>query len=100
MAMSNEELRDVCKYLLQKKKEGAPILNSERYYQYFVDGRRGYKCHFPKLAMCIDGRGYVENCLNLNNQIANIKDMPLKKIMELPQFKQLRVDAEKCHSCN
>lgn len=101
MALPPQELRGVCAYLLERKREGAPILNSEPYFQYFVDGRPGYKCHLPKLAMCmVDGRGNVEDCLNLDRPIANIRDMPLKEIMELPRFKQLRVDAESCCSCN
>lgn len=100
MGMPLPELRGVCAYLLDKKREGAPILNSEMYFQYFTNGKLGYKCHLPKLAMCVDGRGYVEDCLNLNKPIANIQEMRLKDIMELPRFKQLRVDAENCFSCN
>ena len=96
-----QELRGVCAYLREKKQEGAPILNSDLYFKYFMDGKPGYKCHLPKLGMCmVDGRGYVEDCLNLDKPIANIKDTPLKEIMALPRFKQLRVDAEDCCSCN
>jgi hypothetical protein len=101
MGMPLQELRGVCAYLLDKKREGAPILNSELYFKYFMDGKPGYKCHLPKLAVyCIDGRGYVEDCLNLDRPIANIRDMPLKEILELPRFKQVRLDAENCCSCN
>ena len=101
MGLPLQELRGVCAYLLEKKREGAPILNSELYFKYFVDGKPGYKCHLPKLAICmLDGRGYVEDCLNLDSPIANIREMTLREIMELPRFKQLRVDAEACCSCN
>ncbi len=100
MGMPLQELRGVCAYLLDKKREGAPILNSELYFKYFMDGKPGYKCHLPKLAMCVDGRGYVEDCLDMNNPIANIREMRLKDIMKLPRFKQLRVDAEDCCTCN
>ncbi|GAB4336673.1 MAG: hypothetical protein Kow0099_09730 [Candidatus Abyssubacteria bacterium] len=101
MGLPLPELQAVCAYLLQKKREGAPILNSELYFKYFMDGKPGYRCHLPKLAMCmIDSRGYVEDCLNLDRPIANIQEMPLKEIMELPRFKQLRIDAERCCSCN
>jgi len=101
MGLPPQELRGVCAYLLEKKRQGAPILNSELYFKYFVDGRPGYKCHLPKLAICmLDGRGFVEDCLNLDNPIADIREMKLKDIMELPRFKQLRVDAEACCSCN
>lgn len=94
------ELSKICQYLAQRKAAGAPIVNSYHYFQYFANGRQGYACHFPKLVMCIDGRGYVEDCLNLERPIANIRSMPLTEIMALERFKQLRVDAEGCSSCN
>jgi len=95
-----EELQEVCKHILKRKQEGAPILNSDMYFQYFIDGKPGYNCHLPKLAMLVDGRGYIEDCLNLDKPVANITEMPLKEIMELPRFEQIRLDAEKCSSCN
>jgi len=94
------ELKEVCSRLLHKKQAGAPILNSEHYFNYFIAGRPGYRCHLPKLAMCVDGRGYVEYCLDLDRPIANIRKLPLKQIMELPRFKQLRTAAEGCSSCS
>jgi MoaA/NifB/PqqE/SkfB family radical SAM enzyme len=100
MGLPAKELQEVCAYILEKKRAGAPIVNSELYFQYFVDGRRGYRCHFPKLTMFVDGRGYVEDCLNLDRPIANIRETPLKEIMEMPRFRQLRRDAEECSSCN
>jgi MoaA/NifB/PqqE/SkfB family radical SAM enzyme len=100
MGMPMEELQEVCAHLLEKKRDGAPILNSELYFRYFIEGRSGYRCHFPKLAMSVDGRGYVEDCLNLDRPIANIRETPLKEIMQLRRFGQLRQDAEECSSCN
>jgi len=94
------ELQAVCRDLLARKAAGAPIVNSERYFQYFVDGRRGYTCHHPKLIMSVDGRGNIEDCLNLDQPIANFRDTPLSEILALPRFKQLRCDAEKCCTCS
>ncbi len=94
------ELRRVCEHLVALKRSGAPIVNSERYFSYFAEGRPGYACHFPKLAMSIDGRGYVEDCLDLDTPIANIREQPLAEILELPRFKTLRKDAERCSSCS
>jgi len=100
MGLPRDELKEVCAYLLEKKRAGAPILNSELYFRYFIEGRPGYRCHFPKLAMSIDGRGTVEDCLNLDRPIANIRETPLHEIMKLHRFRQLRQDAEECSSCN
>ena len=100
MGMPLSELRGVCAYLLEKKRAGAPIVNSEMYFKYFVDGKPGYKCHFPKMIMQLDGRGNIEDCLNLDKPIGNIRETPLKQIMALPRFRQLRKDTEDCCTCN
>jgi MoaA/NifB/PqqE/SkfB family radical SAM enzyme len=100
MGLPKDELREVCAHLLERKRAGAPILNSELYFRYFTLERPGYRCHFPKLAMSVDGRGYVEDCLNLERPIANIRETPLREIMNLPRFRELRRDAEECSSCN
>lgn len=100
MCLSPEQLKPICERLLQLKRDGAPILNSTLYFQYFVDGRPGYRCHLPKMVLFVDGRGYLEDCLALDTPIAHINDMPLAEIMELPRFKALRKDAERCSTCS
>ncbi len=94
------ELQEVCTRLIEKKRAGAPIINSERYFDYFVQGRPGYTCHLPKLVMFVDGWGNAEYCLDLSKPIANIRETPLKEIMEMGRFKELRCLAEGCSSCN
>ena len=100
MGMPLPELQELCARLLEKKRAGAPILNSEPYFAYFVAGRPGYRCHLPKLVMFVDGWGNAEYCLNLDRPIANIRRHSVAEIMAMPRFKQLRVDAEACSSCN
>ena len=100
MAMALPELQALCGSLAAKKRAGAPILNSERYFEYFISGRPGYRCHLPKLVMFVDGRGNAEYCLNLARPIANIRTTPLNDILALPRFRQLRIDAEHCSTCN
>jgi MoaA/NifB/PqqE/SkfB family radical SAM enzyme len=98
--MDPSELREVCASLVEKKRAGAPIVNSLPYFSYFVEGKPGYVCHLPKLVMFVDGWGNVEYCLNLDRPIANIRETPLREIMEMERFKQLRAEAEGCCSCN
>lgn len=100
MGLSLPELRGVAEYLLEKKQAGAPIINSELYFKYFAAGKPGYKCHNPKVCLWVDGRGNVENCLDLEHNIANIREMPLKDILALPRYKQMQKDAEACCSCS
>ncbi|PJB43023.1 MAG: hypothetical protein CO108_10690 [Deltaproteobacteria bacterium CG_4_9_14_3_um_filter_63_12] len=100
MGLSTEELSHLCAHLLERKRSGAPVVNSDLYFQYFVDGRKGYHCHFPKLAMMIDGRGNVEDCLQLNTPIANIRNTSVKDILQLQRFRELRKAAESCSTCS
>jgi len=100
MGLPLPELRRICGYLLERKIAGAPIINSAMYFQYFMDGKPGYRCHFPKIVVQLDGRGNIEDCLNLDQPIANLRETPLKEIMALPRFRQLRRDTEGCCSCN
>jgi MoaA/NifB/PqqE/SkfB family radical SAM enzyme len=100
MGLPQAELARVCSELSAKKRAGAPILNSDRYFQYFIDGRPGYRCHFPKLAMSVDARGMVENCLDLDHPLGNIQTTPLAEIMQSPAFSGLRCAAESCSSCS
>lgn len=100
MGMSLPDLQRVTARLLALKEQGAPILNSQSYFRYFADGRKGYSCHLPKLVMWVDGRGLVEDCLNLDRPIADIREMSVKEILALPRFNQLRAEAEKCSSCS
>jgi len=100
MGLPLSELRDICRRLLDHKRAGEPIVNSEHYFEYFIAGRPGYRCHLPKLVMMVDGRGYVEDCLNLDRPIASIRRTRLKEILALPRFKQLRAEAERCSSCS
>ncbi len=100
MGLPPEELVDVCRDLLERKRAGAPIMNSEGYLQYFISGSPGYRCHLPKVVMFVDGRGNLENCLNLNHPLAKLRDTSLCEAMQLPQFSELRTRAEACSSCN
>lgn len=99
-SLGADDLAQVARVLLERKRAGAAILNSERYFQYFVDGAPGYRCHFPKLCMSVDGRGNLENCLDLSRPFGNLRDHRLADIMTGQRFRALRQSCERCSSCN
>jgi MoaA/NifB/PqqE/SkfB family radical SAM enzyme len=100
VGLAPEALRRVCTRLLELKRAGAPIVNSEYYFDYFVRGRPGYRCHLPKLVMFVDGRGNLEHCLDLTRPLGNLRDAPLADLMASARFRRLRVEAEGCSTCN
>ncbi len=50
--------------------------------------------------MFVNSNGDIENCLQLNKPIANLREISVKEAMKLPQFQQYLKDTEKCDSCN
>jgi MoaA/NifB/PqqE/SkfB family radical SAM enzyme len=100
MGLPLAELKVAAARLAELKRAGKDIVNSARYFDYFAAGRPGYRCHFPKLVMSVDGRGNVEDCLDLDTPIGNICDTPLAEIVASARFKELRQDAEACSSCS
>lgn len=100
MGLPLADVQRIAADLLARKESGQPIVNSQRYFRYFADGRRGYRCHRPKLLLFVDGRGQVENCLELSAPLGNIRTQPLREILEGPRFRPFVRAAEGCSSCN
>ena len=47
MGLPADELQEVCAHLLEKKRAGAPILNSELYFRYFIEPLSAQKQNWP-----------------------------------------------------
>jgi len=97
---SDEEISGAFKNILEAKRNGSRILNSELYLKHFIGGKRPYQCHARKVFMYVNYNGDIENCLELDKPIANLRETSLKDALELPRFKKFLSDAEKCNSCN
>ncbi len=93
--------RDISKFLLLKKKEGYPILNTDAYFRSFLEGKSSYCCHFPKIFLEIMPDGSVLDCVREDQPIGNVMDTPLKTILEHPRIAGMIDDGEKwCHIHN
>ncbi|MFX0145295.1 MAG: SPASM domain-containing protein, partial [Candidatus Hodarchaeota archaeon] len=75
-------------------------LNSEMYLKHFIGGKKSYRCHARKVFMFVNSNGDIEDCLQLDKPIANLRNISVKEAMELPRFQQYLKDTEKCCSCN
>jgi len=99
--VSEKKRRDIAEKLLGMKKAGYPILNTEKYYHTFVHGKQSYRCHFPKVFMEIYPDGTVLDCVREDRPLGNIKELPLKKILDHPRIQGMVEDGEKwCHIHN
>jgi len=101
-----EEYRDAIKNLMQRKEQGAPIVNSMKYFQYLLDWKdyavpiskerkHGLSCYAGQLYCNIDTDGVLYPCSVL------IDDVPGKNVLE-QGFKEAFDYAKNipCQSCS
>jgi len=99
--VSEQNRREIAARLLMMKKEGYPILNTNHYFNTFVNGKQGYRCHFPKVFLEIYPDGTVLDCVREARPLGNVKELPLKKILDHPRVQGMIEDGEKwCHIHN
>lgn len=100
LEMSPDDMTTAFSKLLDAKQSGHKVFNSNMYLNHFIDGVKKYNCHFQKVFVVLKGNGDLEDCLQIDVPIANLRDMSFKDALSLPRYKELRKVAEKCHSCN
>ena len=100
LSVTAEEISDAFSRILEAKRNGSRILNSEMYLKHFIGGKKKYRCHVKKVFMYVDSLGNIEDCLQLDKPIANLREMSVKEAMNLPRFKEFIKETEKCDTCN
>ena len=100
LSATDEEINTAFTKILDAKRNGSKILNSEMYLKHFIGGKKPYCCHARKVFMYVNHNGDIENCLELDKPIANLRDISVIDALKLPRFKKFLQDTEKCDSCN
>lgn len=100
LSVTEEEITDAFSTILEAKRNGSKILNSEMYLKHFIGGKKEYRCHAKKVFMYVDSMGNIEDCLQLDKPIANLREKSVKEAMNLPRFKEFLKETEKCCTCN
>ncbi|MFX1567999.1 MAG: radical SAM/SPASM domain-containing protein [Promethearchaeota archaeon] len=100
LSASDQEISDAFSKILEAKKDGSHVLNSEMYLKHFIGGKKSYRCHARKVFMYVNSNGDIEDCLQLDKPIANLRKFSVKEAMNLPRFQQFLKNTENCYSCN
>ena len=100
LSANDQEISDAFSRIMESKKNGSHILNSEMYLKHFVGGKKQYRCHARKVFMYVNSNGDIEDCLRLDKPIANLREISVKEAMNLPRFQQYLKETENCDSCN
>ncbi len=100
LSVTAEEISEAFSKILDAKRNGSKILNSELYLKHFIDGKKKYRCHAKKVFMYVDSMGNVEDCLQLDKPIANLREKSVKEALNVPRFKEFLKETENCCTCN
>ena len=100
LSANSHEISDAFSRILEAKKSGSHVLNSEMYLKHFIGGKKPYRCHARKVFMFVNSNGEIEDCLRLDSPIANLRQVSVKDAMNLPRFQQFLEETENCDSCN
>ncbi|NHJ23205.1 MAG: radical SAM protein [Candidatus Lokiarchaeota archaeon] len=100
LSATDDEINTAFEKILKAKRSGSKIVNSEPYLNHFIGGKKPYDCHTKKIFMFVNSNGDIENCLKLDKPIANLREISVNKVLQLPIFKNFIEESEKCYSCN
>ena len=100
LSATDQEISDAFSRILKAKRNGSHVLNSEMYLKHFIEGKKSYRCHARKVFMYVNSNGDIEDCLRLDTPIANLREISVRKAMNLSRFQQYLKDTENCDSCN
>ncbi len=100
LSASDSDISKAFEIILGAKKSGSKILNSEMYLNHFIGGKKHYVCQTKKIFMFVNYNGDIENCLQLDKPIANLRQISVMEVLKLPEFAKFTKECEKCYSCN
>jgi MoaA/NifB/PqqE/SkfB family radical SAM enzyme len=100
LSATDQEISEAFARILNAKRNGSHILNSEMYLKHFIGGKKPYRCHARKVFMFVNSNGDIENCLQLDKPIANLREISVSEAISLPVFQIFLRSTENCDSCN
>ena len=100
LSANDKDVSKAFERILKAKRSDSKVLNSEMYLNHFIGGKKKYKCHTKKVFLFVNYNGDVENCLQLDKPIANLRQISISEVLQHPEFAKLIKESEKCYSCN
>jgi MoaA/NifB/PqqE/SkfB family radical SAM enzyme len=97
LELENESLSEIFKEILNLKKQGYPIRNSDYFMKYLIDKKTYYECHWPQIATVMYSNGDLLQCYNRKPiEGLNLRNISLKDALRSEQFVSM---ANACKDC-
>ncbi|MCC6877150.1 MAG: radical SAM protein [Sandaracinaceae bacterium] len=100
-APTQSELGRAFDELMELKRRGYPILNSQTHMRMMHDGKPKYSCHWPKFMLPVEANGDIVDCMHWGTRpIGNLKQRPFAELLRSPRLRELAgPQGEACHKC-
>jgi MoaA/NifB/PqqE/SkfB family radical SAM enzyme len=99
LALPPDELSAVFRELLDLKRRGEPINNSQEYFRTFIGGKKPYTCCSPVLCVTVASNGDVFGCFMPGGRYGSVREAPLGKTLRRPDVRRAR-RPRTCSTCN
>ena len=98
---SPDEEASAADLLIRLKRQGDKVNNSYLYLESIREGKRPYRCHFPKMVLQVGPEGEIIDCRAWDRPIGSVREQGLKTLYEHPRLKELAgPEGERCNKCN
>jgi MoaA/NifB/PqqE/SkfB family radical SAM enzyme len=96
VGLDSEKLKEFYKTLLELKREGFPLLETDEVLEDFVDNK-SWKCHFPKMFLYVTPNKQVYNCDY--TYAYDLRKGSLEQYFRSEGFRSYVKSAESCNKC-
>lgn len=96
VGLDSEKLKEFYKTLLELKREGFPLLETDEVLEDFVDNK-SWKCHFPKMFLYVTPNKQVYNCDY--TYAYDLRKGSLEQYFRSEGFRSYLKSAESCNKC-
>ncbi len=100
LALPPEELASLCRELIQRKRAGDPICNSETFLRQFIPRKQPYQCHARKVCIEMWPNGELRDCLDRSCPVADLRRERLSDVLARPEIRRRRLATVDCCVCN
>jgi len=98
---TKKEEAHVAETLLRLKRKGFRVNNSNLYLESMRDGKRPYRCHFPKVVLQVGPEGEVIDCRAWDRPLGYVRKQNLREIYRHERVRELAGwEGEQCNKCN
>lgn len=96
IGLGPEKLKEFYETLLQIKRDGYPLMETDLVLRHFVEGR-SWRCHFPKMFVYVTPDKKVYNCDYAYH--FDLKEGSFEEYFSGPTFRNYVKEAESCNKC-